>query len=166
MVLAKRTYLEMRRPSDLRVARVPDQPVVITRQEPCAVHLYRFLYREVGGAYAWTDRAAWSDEDIAGHLAQAAIQVWVARVEGRIAGFFELRWCDDRSLEIAYFGLLPDFVGRGLGGHVLSEALREAWAQDPERVWLHTSTLDHAAALPNYLKRGMMVTRVEEYCAT
>jgi len=163
MVIARRTYLEMRDLAALRPARVPDTPVGLRLESNCAPDLYRTLYLGVGEAYRWTDRAAWTDAEIAVHLAQPGLEVWVARVAAELAGFFELRPCDDGSVEVAYFGLLPAFVGRGLGGHLITEALRRAWALRPERVWLHTCTFDHPAALPNYLKRGLVVTRVETY---
>ncbi len=67
------------------------------------------------------------------------------------------------SFEIAYFGLLPPYVGQGLGKYLLSEAAARAWTLQPSRVWLHTSTLDHPAALPNYLARGFSIFRVEHY---
>jgi GNAT superfamily N-acetyltransferase len=84
-------------------------------------------------------------------------------INGAPAGYFELRREADRSVEIVYFGLLDQFTGRGLGGHMLTEAVRMAWDSGALRVWLHTNTLDHPAALPNYLKRGFRVTRTEEY---
>jgi GNAT superfamily N-acetyltransferase len=62
-----------------------------------------------------------------------------------------------------YFGLLDEFTGRGLGAYMLTEAVTIAWKAGASRVWLHTNTLDHPAALPNYLKRGFRVTRTEEY---
>jgi GNAT superfamily N-acetyltransferase len=77
------------------------------------------------------------------------------------AGYFELRRQPDGAVEIAYFGLLPEFIGRGLGKFLLSEATRRAWELGATRVWLHTNTLDHAAALPNYLARGFSVVRTE-----
>ena len=61
------------------------------------------------------------------------------------------------EVELAYFGLLPSFIGRGVGGALLTEAIRRAWALGPQRVWLHTCTLDHPAALPNYQKRGFRI---------
>jgi GNAT superfamily N-acetyltransferase len=84
-------------------------------------------------------------------------------VSGAPAGYFELRRDADGGVEIAYFGLLEEFIGGGLGGHMLSEAARRAWAFDADRVWLHTSTLDHPAALQNYLKRGFVIVRREQY---
>jgi GNAT superfamily N-acetyltransferase len=165
MVTARRTYLEMRDPSELRPARVPETPVDIRLETPCAPVLYRSLYLGVGEGYRWTDRAAWTDAQIAAHLDQPGLDVWVARVEGGLAGFFELRRCEDGSVEVAYFGLLPAFIGRGFGGYLATEALRRAWALGPSRVWLHTCTFDHPAALANYLKRGLVITGIEAYDA-
>jgi GNAT superfamily N-acetyltransferase len=65
-------------------------------------------------------------------------------------------------VEIGYFGLMPHAIGRGLGRWLLGEAIRDAWCGDPTRLWLHTCTLDHPAALPNYLKAGFVVTGTEQ----
>jgi GNAT superfamily N-acetyltransferase len=91
------------------------------------------------------------------------VSLWILSVDGGVAGYFELRRHPDDSVEIAYFGLLPAYVGRGLGKYLLSEAAGRAWELAPARVWLHTSTLDHPSALPNYLARGFTVFKVEEY---
>jgi GNAT superfamily N-acetyltransferase len=69
----------------------------------------------------------------------------------------------DGSVEIAYFGLLKHFHGRGLGGHFLTQAAQTAWESGAKRVWLHTNTMDHRAALPNYLKRGFKVFKTEDF---
>ncbi len=122
-VRARRTYLEMRDETSLRPARAPDTPLDVRLEDPCAPELYRRLYVGVGTAYRWTDRAVWTDEDIGRHLANAALEIWVARVGGAVAGFFELRPTGGgREVEIAYLGLLPSFVGRGFGGPLLTSA--------------------------------------------
>lgn len=160
---ATRTYLEMRVAAAMRPSAPAPEPLVVAREHPCAPERYRALYLGVGEAYHWTDRAGWTDAEIRAHVTLPGIEVWVGRVGDDVAGFFELRDWPDGSTEIAYFGLLPAFVGRGLGGALLTEALRQAWARQPSRVWLHTSSLDHPAALANYRARGFTVTRVEEY---
>jgi GNAT superfamily N-acetyltransferase len=115
------------------------------------------------------DRWDWSDEQINKHLADPTIQLFVAtRVTGNkhatLAGWYELRRVSDEdSVEIAYFGIVPEEFGRGLGKHMLSSAVRDAWSLAPKRVWLHTCTLDHPNALPNYLKRGFTPYRKETY---
>jgi ribosomal protein S18 acetylase RimI-like enzyme len=158
-----RTYLEQRHRSDLRPAAAPSGDVLVVRVENCEPSFWRQLYTEVGRAYHWIDRLGWSDDEIRAYLSDANVTLWVLSVEGAVAGYFELRRHDDGSVEIAYFGLLPAFVGKGLGKHLLSEAAARAWDLHPTRVWLHTSTLDHPAALSNYLKRGFSATRTEEY---
>jgi GNAT superfamily N-acetyltransferase len=62
-----------------------------------------------------------------------------------------------------YFGLVRAAQGAGLGRALLTHAVREAWAMDARRVWLHTCTLDAPTALPNYLARGFRVTGEERY---
>ncbi len=142
-------------------ARTPEGRVRIECALPCPAHFYRYLYGEVGRAHHWTDRLSWSDEAIRDHLARAFVFVMYAG--GAPAGYFELQPHDDGSVEIAYFGLLPEFKGRGLGKHLLTVAVEEAWDRRPARVWLHTCTLDDPAAMPNYRKRGFRPFKQETY---
>jgi ribosomal protein S18 acetylase RimI-like enzyme len=158
-----RTYLEMRSPDDLRPAARPGDPPRLERVEACPGSFFRYLYAEVGRAYHWTDRLSWTDEQVRAHLSDPAVSLWLLTSRAAPAGYFELRAHDDRSVEIAYFGLLPEFVGRGWGGYLLTLAVGSAWDMKPDRVWLHTCTLDHPAALPNYLRRGFRPVREEVY---
>jgi GNAT superfamily N-acetyltransferase len=183
-----RTYLEQTRAGDLRSVASPGEDVTVLQVEDCVPSLWRQLYAEVGAAYHWVDRLGWTDADIRAYLSDPAVSLWVLSVKGEVAGYFELHQHPDDevrlkpdtpddhlrdpvasgvgrtfSVEIAYFGLLPAYVGRGLGKYLLSEAAARAWTLQPSRVWLHTSTLDHPAALPNYLARGFSISRVEQY---
>ena len=158
-----RTYLEMRDPSELRPARSDDPRIRIEQLQDCAPSLYRHLYVEVGKNYQWIDRLPWTDEEIAAHLNQPEISLWLMTCEEASAGYFELRRCEDGSTEIAYFGLLPEFIGRGFGKHLLTCATEQAWTDGANRVWLHTCTLDDQAAMPNYLKRGFRPHKTEKY---
>jgi GNAT superfamily N-acetyltransferase len=161
--MPKRTYLELKRAEDLRRAAAPSEQVSVHQVDNCAPSFWRRLYSEVGAQYHWVDRLVWTDDDIREYLADPAVSLWILSVDGGVAGYFELRRHPDDSVEIAYFGLLPAYVGRGLGKYLLSEAAGRAWELAPARVWLHTSTLDHPSALPNYLARGFTVFKVEEY---
>jgi GNAT superfamily N-acetyltransferase len=164
-----RTYLQMTHPDDLKPARIEEsfqesfQGLRIEQVVNCPASFYRYLYTEVGREYYWCDRLPWSNEQILTHLNQAGVSVWVLYCDGAPAGFFELEQHGDRSTEIAYFGLLPEFTGRGLGKHLLTYAVEQAWNTNPNRVWLHTCTLDSPAALPNYLKRGFQPFKQEQY---
>jgi GNAT superfamily N-acetyltransferase len=160
---AVRTYLQMTDPSALDGAGAPSAGVAVGRVEDAPPELWKFLYTEVGREYHWVDRLSWTDEEIRAYLADPALELWVLKVEGAIGGYFELRSQPDGAVEIAYFGLLPAFVGRGLGKFLLTQAVERAWGRGASRVWLHTSSLDHSSALPNYLSRGFSIWKQETY---
>ena len=162
---ATRTYLELTEPSQFKVAFGSFPDITIARVPNPSPDLYRACYRTVGEAFHWFDRWDWSDEEISRHLADPAIQLFVARrASGALSGWYELRRIpDDDSVEVAYFGIVAAEFGRGFGKHLLSNAVRDAWALGPRRVWLHTCTLDHPNALPNYLARGFTPYRTETY---
>jgi GNAT superfamily N-acetyltransferase len=158
-----RTYLEMRSPEELERARLDDPRIRIEEQRECSVPFFRYLYAEVGRNYHWIDRLPWTDEQVHAYLQSPEISLWLMTYDDAPAGYFELRKCEDGSTEIAYFGLLPGFLGRGLGKHLLTCATEQAWAMGADKVWLHTCTLDDPAALPNYLKRGFRAFKTERY---
>jgi GNAT superfamily N-acetyltransferase len=116
----------------------------------------RWFYEAVGRDYGWTDRLEWSDAQWEWWASR--VELWVATVRGERAGYFELR--AENGVQVAHFGLLSGFHGRGLGGWLLTVALRRA-RELGDPVWLHTCTLDGPAALPNYVARGMVPYRTE-----
>lgn len=158
-----RTYLELLSPDDFRPAAPPTVDTKVVRMTPHAITDYRRLYRTVGKEWHWRDRLAWDDETVSAHLASPQVAVWELLVEGESAGYFELRRSGDDEVEIAYFGLVPSFIGRGFGGALLTRAVEEAWRFGGSRVWLHTCTLDSPNALPNYRARGFRPYRTEHY---
>ena len=160
---AVRTYLEMHDATDLQGAAAPSGDAVVERMEQYPPALWRRLYTEVGREYHWVDRLAWTDEEIAAYLADPALELWILRMKDEPAGYFELRHHDDGAIEIAYFGLLPAFTGQGLGKFMLTQAVERAWQTGANRVWLHTSSLDHSSALSNYLARGFSIWKQETY---
>ena len=160
---AVRTYLEMRDRSALSPSDAPPADARIERMADCPPALWRRLYTEVGRDYHWVDRLPWTDDDIRRYLADPALELWILYEADDVAGYFELRRHDDGAVEIAYFGLLPAFTGRGLGKYMLTGAVERAWDRGANRVWLHTSSLDHSSALSNYLARGFSVFKQETY---
>ena len=158
-----RTYLEMAERPKAEVGGCPDASARVERLRECPVSFFRYLYAEVGRDYHWYDRLRWSDAEVRARLLDPAVSFHLLSVGGAPAGYFELQQHPGGSVEIAYFGLLPEFIGRGLGRHLLREATAAAWALGASRVWLHTCTLDDPAALPNYLARGFRPFKTESY---
>jgi GNAT superfamily N-acetyltransferase len=160
-VQVTRTYLEITNPADLRGVLFSDPRARVERRSPCPVATYRRLYKEVGQDWYWHSRLEWSDEELAAHLARPEIAVFELMVGEESAGYFELGRHVDGSVEIEYFGLNPRFMGRKLGGPLLTHAVEEAWKLGASKVWLHTCTLDSERALPNYRARGFAPFRTE-----
>jgi GNAT superfamily N-acetyltransferase len=152
-------YLEMLAPTDLRPSRADD--LEVRRAVLPSPELNRFLYTAVGGDWYWTDRLPWTYAQWLAYLDRPELQTWVGYVSGTPAGYFELEAQAEGAVEVAYFGLLPGFVGKGYGGALLTAAVERAWAMNARRVWLHTCTLDHPGALTNYQRRGFRLYREE-----
>ena len=157
------TYLEMRSAGELRPKYVADSHFWIGEATVKQWQLNRFLYLAVGAAWAWNDKRSWTDEQWRTYAEADRLCTFVAWWDGSPAGYYELDRHEDGSIEIAYFGLMPAFLGRGLGGALLTSALEEAWKVRPPRVWVHTCTLDHPAALANYQARGMKIYKTETH---
>jgi GNAT superfamily N-acetyltransferase len=155
-------YLEMRSRQAIRPKRVSDARLRILEATTPQLEFNRFLYHAVGRDWSWNDKREWTDDQWKDYVGSAGLRTFVAYVDGSPAGYFELLPDGEGGIEIVYFGLLPSFVGRGLGGHLLTTALEEAWRMDPTRVWVHTCSLDHPAALKNYQARGMDLYRTEQ----
>lgn len=150
------TYLEMTSRSDL-AASPGDPELRFERAATPSPELGRFLYTAVGGDWHWTDRLGWDYAAWMERLGDPAVETWVGLVGGNPAGYAELEIEPAGDAEIAYFGLLPHFTGRGLGGDLLTRAVERCFDAGAARVWLHTCSLDGPGALPNYLNRGFEI---------
>ena len=162
-ITVTRTYLELRPMAELRRAPEPNQHAAIERLADPSVPAYRTLYSLVGSPWRWRDRVRWTDAELATYLASPDVHIHLLRVAGESAGYFELTRTSADTVEIMYFGLAPGFMGRGLGGWMLTRAVDAAQALGATRVILNTCTLDAPAALPNYLARGFRIIREEQY---
>lgn len=159
-------FYEMTDRSLLRPGRAAPEGLTLARaEEPCP-HLNRYLYAAVGHGWWWVDRLGWSPERWLEVIGREGYETWVASIRGTPCGYFELERRrgegGEHETSIEQFGLLPGFIGRGLGGWLLTECLRRAWAGETGRVVLHTSSLDHPAARANYEARGFTLVRTEK----
>jgi len=155
-------HLEITDPAELRPARANGARYTWQRVAAPSPEFSRFLYRVVGGDWYWLYRIPWPRERWQAHVERPELSTWVGHIGGAPAGYAELELQAEQAVEILYFGLLPQFIGRGLGGALLTEAVRSAWALGARRVWLHTCNLDHPYALAHYQARGFRIFRVEE----
>lgn len=148
------TYLATEsRPS----AYAPPRPLLKTAILRCydvPVHFYRYLYNTIGEPYLWLERRRWADDKLVEMIADPKIMLYVLYIEGVPAGMAELDFRKDGIGQIAFFGLMPEFIGRRLGPWFLHQTLELAWAEPITKIQVETCTLDHRKALSTYQRAG------------
>ncbi|MDX1689487.1 MAG: GNAT family N-acetyltransferase [Acidimicrobiia bacterium] len=147
------TFLEQRQRPQLRVA-PPHRAAMLLHAEEMTAGFYRYLYRAVGASWRWWERAVLDDEELLDIVTDPLVEIAVLYVGGIPAGYFELDRRVEGEVEIAYLGLVPEFIGRGLGTWLVALAVDAAWSHEPERVWVHTCDWDHPRALLTYQRAG------------
>ena len=152
------TYLEMRARPDL--ASLPGDYALRRAVEPDP-RWYRQLFRAVGEDWLWFSRLRMSDAELSQILHDTKVELYVLEHEGREVGLMELDRRTPPDVELAFLGVTPDMVGKGAGRWLIVQATQIAWSQRPRRFWLHTCTLDHPGAIPNYQKAGFVVYKEE-----
>ena len=163
---ATRTYLEMTERSALQAPRACPRT---RHSRSCARRTIPIRRCGVGSTprsgrgYRWIDRLPWTDEEAQRVPRRPAdVSLWLLDVDGADRpATSSCAASRTASVEIVYFGLLPEFMGRRLGGHLLTEAVERAWRSGARRVWLHTCSFDHPVAIPNYLSRGFTIFKTE-----
>ena len=119
---------------------------------PPRPELNRRFYGEVGAELDWTDRLKWSEDDWHRYVHRDALSTWVGQLDGQSVGYFELESQAGGNIEIVYFGLLPGFIGQGIGGAMLSAAVQRAWdLPGTRRIWgphLHSRSPARTGQLP------------------
>ncbi len=146
------TYLEMRTPP----ATGPDLDAP-WRLEPWPepdVDRYLELYRAIGTEWLWASRLMLPRAELADILADPTTEVFQLTDDAGTAGMLELSFKDPAQPKIEFFGVDARVFGAGAGRWLMAAALARAFRDRPDRVWLHTCTLDHPLALRFYLGRG------------
>ncbi len=161
MIPIERNFLELRDLKNLRFNSTKQNKFLIKKSKP-DFQLNKFFYKQVGKKHRWIDRLSWTDEKWINFISNKNLETYVISESEDLIGFFELLYNPElKETEISYFGLLEKYIGKGIGGYALSEAIKKSFKKNIKRVWLHTCTLDHPNALKNYIARGMKVFRKE-----
>jgi GNAT superfamily N-acetyltransferase len=152
------TYLEMReKPGTPPVPAPSVGKLALMRAEDCTVSFYRYLYETVGTPWLWFERRLLDDASLAAQIHKETTEIFVLYVGGVPAGYFELDAAAPDETELCYFGLVPEFIGRGLGPFLLRAAIDRAWSRSIRRLWVHTRAYDHPKALGHYQRAGFVV---------
>jgi ribosomal protein S18 acetylase RimI-like enzyme len=155
------THLEMTRRPGLPAPPPPALKLAVLRPTAISVSFYRYLYNTAGAPWAWYERRRMSDSELAAVVQHPDVDVFVLYADGEPAGYAELDRRSMPDIELAYFGLLPAFIGRRLGPWFLHWVVDAAWARDPRRLWVHTCNLDHPRAIAHYQRAGFVPFKQE-----
>ncbi|HWM87171.1 MAG TPA: GNAT family N-acetyltransferase [Kofleriaceae bacterium] len=147
-------YLEMWTRPGLPPVAPPRPEVTVMRAQRPSLSFYRYLYNQVGGPWLWYERRLMGDDRLRVIVHDPAVEVHVLYAAGVPAGYAELDCRAVGEIELAYFGLVPEFIGQGLGSYFLAWAINRAWDLQPRRLWVHTCSLDHVRAQGTYKSAG------------
>ena len=158
----ERNYLEINFLKDLKDVPLFLKKFSIALVDPADFQLNKFFYKNIGKNHHWVDRLAWNEKQWIDYVSDKKIKTYVLKNKKDFAGYFELIFHPDKNeVEIAYLGLLEEYHNKKLGSYLLSEAIKNAFLDNPKRVWVHTCSLDHKNALKNYIARGMKIFKTE-----
>ena len=157
-----RYYLEILSLKNLNQVNSPNKDLILEKVNPPNIELNKFFYKNVGKNHNWIDRLVWDNLKWSTYLENKNVNTYILKLSKDLVGYFEV--IQDQSIkssEIAYFGILDDYIGKKFGGYLLSEAIKICFKENSNRVWVHTCTLDHKNALKNYMARGMKIFKSE-----
>ena len=161
MIPVQRNFLELKDLKNLKTNSINEKKYLVKKIKP-DFQLNKFFYKQVGKKHRWIDRLSWSDVKWINYISNKNLETYIISESDELVGFFELLYNPElKETEISYFGLLEEYIGKGIGGYALSVAIKKSFEKNIRRVWLHTCTLDHPNALKNYIARGMTVFRKE-----
>ena len=157
-----RNYLEIHSIEDLIESKKPSYQFSIDQIYPSNFQLNKFFYKNIGKKHHWVDRLVWTDKQWIDYTEDKKVNTFVLKKKDDLVGYYELiLHLDINEIEIAYFGILEEYHNQKLGSFLLTSAIRNSFKSNPNRVWVHTCSLDHKNALSNYIARGMKIFKKE-----
>ncbi|MEP0520052.1 MAG: GNAT family N-acetyltransferase [Hyphomicrobiales bacterium] len=158
-IAASVTFLDMdQRPHWLDEVQIASS-IRLVPKDDISLTGYRELFRSVGENWLWTSRLLISDEELSSVIHCPSTSIYLIEVDGNIAGLSELKQVNPTNIEIAFFGMRPEYTGRKLGKEIMALTLTVAWTENTRKVSLQTCNFDHPAALTFYQKCGFQPVR-------
>lgn len=159
------TWLEMTARPNYGWPRLPvGREALLLRADRPPWWYFLALYDAVGRDHAWTDKHQLGPEALNDWIQHPDVALYTLMAQGWPNGFFMLDFRETGAADLAYFGLVPEAIGRGMGWWLLQTAVLTAWARDGvARLTVNTCTLDHPRALVQYQRAGFVPVRTEEH---
>ena len=162
----KRYFLEIKNFSNPIELNLPENYKIILNYKK-DFQLNKFFYKQIGIDHYWRDRLLWSDKEWLMYLQNENLETHILKkVKGQdedIVGFYEQEYHPkSNEVELINMGILKEFRGLKLGSMLLNHAIASASRKNPNRMWVHTCSLDHKHALQNYKSKGFEIFKEEE----
>ena len=162
IIKVERNYLEINSLENLNYSAKPNDNCNLHLVDPPDFQINKFFYKQIGKDHRWSDRLVWNDQKWIKYVENHKVKTYVLKDKEDLIGYSEqIFHFEEKNCEIAYFGILQEYYGKKYGGFLLSQAIKNAFINEIERVWLHTCSLDHEFALKNYQARGMKIFKSE-----
>ena len=162
IIKVERNYLEINSLEDLKYSAKPNENCNLNLVEPPDFQINKFFYKHIGKDHRWSDRLEWNDQKWIKYVENNNVKTYVLQDKEELIGYSEqIFHFEEKNCEIAYFGILQEYYGKKYGGFLLSQAIKNSFVNEIDRVWLHTCSLDHEFALKNYQARGMKIFKSE-----
>jgi len=155
------TYLEMKERQIRPTIPTPAGRLALMRSDNPSVGFYRYLYNTAGEPWFWIDRRRMDDEALRAEIHDSKVEIYILYVNGEPGGYVELDRRPEPDIDFAYFGIFPQFVGRGFGPYLMNWAVDQAWQYGPKRLTVNTCTLDHPKAIRTYQRVGFVAYKQE-----
>lgn len=152
------TYLEMTEKPHWTNTHISHPGLNLRQNREFKLSQYRKLFREVGEKWLWSSRLGFDDAKLANSIHAQNVELFEVMYEGSVAGIVELCRHTAKDIEISFFGLKPEFTGQGIGRDLMHLTMNHAWTVEAQKLWLHTCTFDHPAALKFYMGCGFQPT--------
>ena len=158
----KRYFLEIKDFSNPIELNIPENYQIILDDKK-NFELNKFFYKQIGVDHYWRDRLIWSDKEWLKYAENKNLETHILKKEEHLVGFYEQEYhLGSNEVELINMGILKEFRGLKLGSILLNHAIASASRKNPDRMWVHTCSLDHKHALQNYKSKGFEIFKEEE----
>ena len=158
----KRYFLEIKNFSAPIELKIPENFNIIL-DDKRDFKLNKFFYKQIGEDHYWRDRLLWSDKEWARYVTNKNLETHIIKNGEDLVGYYEQEFHRDvNEVELINMGILKKFRGLKLGSILLNHAIASASRKNPNRLWVHTCSLDHKHALQNYKSKGFSIFKEEE----
>ena len=162
MAKVKRFFLEIKKKQFLNKPPIFFKQTEVYLDKEKDININKFFYKQIGKDHFWRDRLLWSDKEWHKYVSNINLETGIMKFEKDLIGFYEQEFHKEKNeIELIQMGVLKEHQNKKFGSFLLKYIIYKAFDKKVDRVWVHTSSLDHKHALDNYLSKGFKIFKEE-----